>query len=97
MLKKEHIKQASVEKVAKFTGVLYSQIMNQINESTGYLNDTEKIMCAVLLGDTISGACEEIIGSESVEVIFEHYASEKEKLDNERKNDNQKERGIRSI
>lgn len=97
MLKKEHIKQASVEKVAKFTGEIFTQVMNQINESTGYLNDTEKVMCAVLLGDTISCACKDTIGSESVKNIFEHFASEKEKLENERKNDNQEKRGVRSI
>lgn len=97
MLKKEHIKQASVEKVAKFTDEMFTQVMNQINESTGYLNDIEKVICAVLLGDIISGACKDIIGSESVNIIFEHFASEKEKMENARKNDNQEKRGIRSI
>lgn len=97
MLKKEHVKQASIEKVIKFTDEMFTQVMNQINESTGYLNDTEKVMCAVLLGDTISNACKNTIGSESVQIIFEHFTSEKEKIENERKNDNQKEWGIRSI
>lgn len=97
MLEKGHLKQASVEKVAKFTDEMFMKVMNQINESTGYLNDTEKVMCAVLLGSTISDACKDIIGKEGLEIIFEHFASEKEKLENERKDDNQEKWGIGKI
>lgn len=97
MLRKEHVKQASVEKVAKFTEEVFMQIMQNINESTGYLNDTEQVMCAVILGNAISDACKDVIGSESVEIILEHFTSEKEKLNYERQNDNQEKRGIRII
>lgn len=97
MLGKGHVKQASVEKVAKFTEEIFVQVMKQINESTGYLNDTEQVMCAVILGNAISSACKDVIGGESVKIILEHFASEKEKLENERKDDNQEKWGVRSI
>lgn len=97
MLKKEHVKQASVEKVAKFTHEIFTHIMQSIHESTGYLNDTEQVMCAVMLGDAISTACENVIGEEGVNLILEHFASEKEKLDNERKNDNKEKWGTGKV
>lgn len=89
MLKQEHVKQASTEKVTKFTSEMVTQIFKHIDESGGYLNDTEQVMCAVLLGNTISSACEDTIGNESVKIIMEHITSTKEKT-YERKEDNQK-------
>lgn len=90
MLQKEHMKQASVKKITKFTEEVYTEVMEKINQSTGYLNDTEKVMCAVLLSDSIYNACNDILGDAGIEVILEYVAQEKEKLQDDRKNDNQK-------
>lgn len=96
MLKKEHIKQASIEKVTKFTDELYTDVMNHINESSGYLNDTEQVMSTTILGNRILNACIETIGEESVKLIMEHFKSTKEK-EYEREKDNQKEWSNRII
>ena len=87
MLKKEHIRQASSEKVYKFTREMFEQAIKTIDESKGYLNDTEQVMCVVLLGEVLFGTCRETIGEESVELILEHLANVKEK-NNERNENN---------
>ena len=87
MLKKEHIRQASSEKVYKFTREMFTQAIKTIDESEGYLNDTEQVMCVVLLGDILFGTCKETIGEKSVELILEHLANVKEK-NNERNENN---------
>ena len=79
MLGKEHIRQASTEKVAKFTDEVFVLVMKHINESSGYLNDTEMVMSAILLSDKVISACENIIGEEGVTMILEHLSSTKEK------------------
>ena len=87
MLKKEHIRQASSEKVYQFTREMFTQAIKTIDESEGYLNDTEQVMCVVLLGDILFGTCKETIGEKSVELILEHLAITKEK-NNERNENN---------
>ena len=90
MLRQEHVKQASTEKVMRFTAEVFAEVMNLINEQTGYLNDTEKTMCAVLLSDMMFSACEEIINKEGINLIRENLTSAKEKNKNEGTKNNQK-------
>lgn len=87
MLKKEHIRQASSEKVYKFTREIFEQVIKTVNESEGYLNDTEQVMCVLLLGDILFETCNEVLGEKSVELILEHLRDKKEK-NNERDKDN---------
>ena len=58
---------------------MFTQAIKTIDESEGYLNDTEQVMCVVLLGDVLFGTCRETIGEESVKLILEHLANVKEK------------------
>ena len=97
MLKKEHLKQASVEKIARFNRELSTEIINTISEQSGYLNETEKIMSMILVGNTLIGACEEIIGEECVNLILEHIKNVKEKNKNEGTKNNQEEWRSRNI
>lgn len=87
MLKREHIRQASSEKVYKFTREMFEQVKKTVNESEGYLNDTEQVMCVLLLGDILLETCNEVLGEKSVELILEHLRDKKEK-NNERDKDN---------
>lgn len=88
MLKKEHIKQASSEKVIKFTKEVFAQAINKIEESDGYLNDTEKIMTLVLLGSVIYDSSSEVIGSEGVNLILDYIEDIKENSYGKRNEDN---------
>ena len=66
MLKKEHLKQVSHEKVVRFTAKVFTETLLKVNEQTGYLNETEKVVSAVLLGDMLIDACENIIDEKGV-------------------------------
>lgn len=88
MLKKEHIKQASSEKVIKFTKEVFAQVINKIEESDGYLNDTEKVMTLVLLGSVIYDSSSEVIGSEGVNLILDYIEDIKENSYGKRNEDN---------
>ena len=90
MLRQEHVKQASTEKVMRFTAEVFAEVMNLINEQTGYLNDTEKVMSAVLLSNMMFSACKDIINEDGVSLIIEHLASTKEKNKYEGTKNNQK-------
>lgn len=87
MLKPEHIRQVSTEKIYAFTKELYTQTMKVIDESNGYLNDTEQVMSVILLSKIIYESGEEVLGSESVGYILEHLNKHKGEK-NERENDN---------
>lgn len=88
MLKKEHIKQASSEKVIKFTKEVFAQVINKIEESDGYLNDTEKVMTLVLLGGVIYDSSSEVIGNEGVNLILDYIEDVKENSYGKRNEDN---------
>lgn len=90
MLKIEHIKQASTEKVARFTTEIFGEVMRVVDEQTGYLNDTEKVMSTVLLSNMMFSACKDIISEDGVNLIMEHLASTKEKNKYEGTKNNQK-------
>ena len=88
MLKKEHIKQASSEKVISITKETFTRVINTIEESDGYLNDIEKVACLVLLSKVIYDSSCENIGIEGVELILETIGYNKEKDNGERSKDN---------
>lgn len=90
MLKKEHLKQVSVEKVIKIANELGTQVLSAIDEQTGYLNDIEKVTSAVLISNMILDACKDTTGENSVDLIMKHIASTKEKSNYERNEGNQK-------
>ena len=62
MLKKEHIRQASSEKVVGFTKETFARLIKTIDESDGYLNDIEKVASLVLLSKVIYDSICETIG-----------------------------------
>ena len=88
MLKKEHIRQASSEKVVSFTKETFARLIKTIDESDGYLNDIEKVASLVLLSKVIYDSSCETIGEEGVELILESIEYTKEKDDGQRKEDN---------
>ena len=88
MLKKEHIRQVSSEKVVGFTKETFARLIKTIDESDGYLNDIEKVASLVLLSKVIYDSGCETIGEEGVELILESVKYTKEKDDGERSENN---------